>query len=371
MELRQGAVENLVKPEADFWKGRSVLVTGHTGFKGAWLALWLAQLGARVHGYALAPPTSPCLFEAARIAELLDSDMRADLASLDALRSVLARTQPEVVFHLAAQSLVRESYTDPLTTFSTNVMGTAHVLEAARGVARIRAIVVVTTDKVYENRESLHAYGERDPLGGYDPYSASKAATEIIVASYRSSFFSGPRARGPMLATARAGNVIGGGDWAKDRLVPDALQCFHRGEPLRLRFPAAVRPWQHVLEPLSGYLRLAEALLGPDGAKFATAWNFGPAVEDMASVEHVVTALAALWGEGARIERSTDVHPHEAGLLMLDSRAAHERLAWRPRWSLGQALARTVVWQREWGAGADMQAATRAQIDDYMSTEPA
>ena len=364
-------MEDLVNPATGPWRGRSVLVTGHTGFKGAWLALWLARLGAHVHGYALDPPTSPSLFEAARIAGVLASDTRADLADLDALRSVLARTQPEVVFHLAAQSLVRESYADPLATFATNVMGTAHVLEAARSSAATRAIVVVTTDKVYENRESMHAYGEGDALGGHDPYSASKAATEIVAASYRSSFFSGPDARGPWLATARAGNVIGGGDWAKDRLVPDALRCFGAGEPLRLRFPTAVRPWQHVLEPLSGYVRLAGALLGSEGAQFASAWNFGPAEQDMASVGDVAAAIARLWGEGARVEASTDAHPHEAGLLVLDSRRAHEVLAWRPRWSLDQALARTVAWQRGWRAGADMQAATCAQIDDYMSTRPA
>lgn len=361
-------MEDLVNPAASQWRGRSVLVTGHTGFKGAWLALWLTRLGARVHGFALDPPTSPSLFDAARVASALDSDTRADLADLPALQAAFARARPDVVFHLAAQSLVRESYADPLATFATNVMGTAHVLEAARGIPGVRAIVVVTTDKVYKNREERHAYGERDPLGGHDPYSASKAAAEIVAASYRSSFFGGHGARGPRLATARAGNVIGGGDWAKDRLVPDALRCFAGGEPLRLRFPAAVRPWQHVLEPLSGYLRLAEALLGPDGDRFAAAWNFGPAERDMASVGDVAATIAALWGEGARVEQSTEVHPHEAGLLMLDSRRAHEVLAWRPRWSLEQALASTVAWQRHWHAGADMQATTRAQIDTYLST---
>lgn len=361
-------MEDLVNPMAGPWESRSVLVTGHTGFKGGWLATWLSRLGARVHGFALDPPTSPSLFETARVAELLASDTRADLADLDALRSVLVRTQPEVIFHLAAQSLVRESYADPLATFATNVMGTAHVLEATRAVASIRAIVVVTTDKVYENRESMHAYGEQDSLGGHDPYSASKAASEIVAASYRSSFFTGCHAQAPRLATARAGNVIGGGDWAKDRLVPDALRCFGAGEPLRLRFPAAVRPWQHVLEPLSGYLRLAEALLGTEGVQFARSWNFGPAEQDMASVGDVAAAIAKLWGAGARVEEFNEAHPHEAGLLMLDSRCAHEALTWRPRWPLAQAIARTVAWQREWRAGGDMQLATLAQIDDYTST---
>jgi CDP-glucose 4,6-dehydratase len=368
MGFGQGTMEDLVSPMSGSWRGRPVLVTGHTGFKGAWLALWLARLGARVHGFALDPATSPSLFEAARIAGVLASDTRADLAELDALRSALVRAQPEVVFHLAAQSLVREGYSEPLSTFATNVMGTAHLLEAARAISSIRAIVVVTTDKVYENRESMHAYGEGDPLGGHDPYSASKAAAEIVSASYRSSFFTGHDARAARVATARAGNVIGGGDWAKDRLVPDALRCFGAGEPLRLRFPAAVRPWQHVLEPLSGYVRLAEALLGSEGTQFAKAWNFGPARQDVASVNEVATAVARLWGEGARLEESTDPHPHEAGFLMLDSRRAHESLAWQPRWSLDDALARTVAWQRNWRTGADMQAVTLAQIDDYIST---
>ena len=360
-------MEDLVNPLAGTWQDRSVLVTGHTGFKGAWLALWLSRLGARVHGFALDPPTSPSLFETTRIAEVLASDTRADLADLDALRSVFLRTQPEVIFHLAAQSLVRESYRDPLATFATNVMGTAHVLEAARAIASIRAIVVVTTDKVYENRESMHAYGEEDPLGGHDPYSASKAASEIVAASYRGSFFTGSDIQAPRLATARAGNVIGGGDWARDRLVPDALRCFGAGEPLRLRFPAAVRPWQHVLEPVAGYLALAEALLGTEGVQFAKSWNFGPAEQDMANVGDVAAAIAKLWGTGVRVEESNDAHPREAGLLMLDSRRARDALAWRPRWSLDQALARTVAWQRDWRAGADMQAATLAQIDDYMA----
>ena len=368
MGLGEGTMEDLVNPMAGPWRGRSVLVTGHTGFKGGWLALWLARLGARVHGFALDPPTAPSFFDTARVADVLASDTRADLADLDALRSVLARAQPVAIFHLAAQSLVRESYRDPLATFATNVMGTAHVLEAARAIPATRALVVVTTDKVYENRESMHAYEEHDPLGGHDPYSASKAASEIVAASYRSSFFTGNDAEAPRIATARAGNVFGGGDWAKDRLVPDALRCFAAGEPLRLRFPAAVRPWQHVLEPVAGYLALAEALLGGGGVQCAQAWNFGPTEQDMASVGDVAAAIARLWGEGARVEASTDMHPHEAGLLMLDSRRARDTLGWRPRWSLEHALARTLAWQRSWHAGADMQAITLAQIDDYIAT---
>lgn len=242
----------MVGSAPEFWRGRSVLVTGHTGFKGGWLTLWLHGLGARVHGYALDPPTEPSLFETAYIRKLLASDTRADLANLTTLKSTFDEAQPEAIFHLAAQSLVREGYRDPLATLASNVMGTAQVLEAARASDTVRAIVLITTDKVYENREWAYPYREIDPLGGHDPYSASKAAAEIIAASYRASFFNGEHGHPAHVATARAGNVIGGGDWARDRLVPDCLRAFGEGKPVRLRFPNAVRPWQHVLEPLAG-----------------------------------------------------------------------------------------------------------------------
>lgn len=348
------------------WHGRSVLVTGHTGFKGGWLTLWLHRLGAKVHGYALNPPTEPALFEVARVAAVLTSDMRADLADLAQLKSAFSKAQPEVVFHLAAQPLVRESYRDPLGTLTSNVMGTAHVLEAARAVDSVRAIVLVTTDKVYENREREYPYREVEPLGGHDPYSASKAAAEIVAASYRASFFDGETGHPARVATARAGNVIGGGDWAANRLVPDCLRAFAAGESVYLRFPMAVRPWQHVLEPLTGYLQLAEHLLAADGAKFAKAWNFGPDAGGDATVGEVAEATAQLWGDGARVEYPPpSEHPHEAGLLRLDSTCARNALCWEPRWSLEQALERTVAWQQAWNRGADMTAVSVDQIRAY------
>ena len=345
---------------------RSVLVTGHTGFKGGWLSLWLHQLGAEVHGSALDPPTTPSFFEAANVASSLASDTRADLADLARLKDAMAAARPVVVFHLAAQPLVRASYRDPLGTFATNVMGTAHVLEAARSAASVQAVVLITTDKVYQNREQPdYSYGERDPLGGHDPYSGSKAASEIVAESYRKSFF----ADGARVATARAGNVIGGGDWAEDRLVPDCLRAFDRTEPVRLRHPEAVRPWQHVLEPLSGYLRLAERLVSMHGRTFARAWNFGPDSSDDASVGAVADMTATLWGSAARVEHAPSKdNPHEAGFLRLDNRQAKQELGWRPRWSLADALERTVAWHRAWKTGGDMRAFSLSQIRDYEST---
>ena len=364
MALGQGTVEGLVTGMPQTWRNRSVFLTGHTGFKGSWLGLWLHRLGAQVHGFAL-DPCPPCLFDVARVAPLLASDRRADLADLDTLQKALQQASPSVVFHLAAQPLVRESYLDPLGTLRTNVLGTAHLLQAARTVESIRAIVVITTDKVYENHGERRAYSESDPLGGYDPYSASKAAAEIVTASFRSSFFADSAAR---IATARAGNVIGGGDWAPDRLVPDCLRAFAAGQPVDLRYPHAVRPWQHVLEPLAGYLLLAERLLAPQGGEFARAWNFGPRSQDNADVRSVAESLARLWGEGATVTSgATANQPHEAALLTLDSALAEARLGWRPRWSLQQALEMTVSWQRSWRDGADMQACSLAQIENYAS----
>lgn len=360
-------------------RGRPVLVTGHTGFKGGWLGLWLAELGATVHGYALEPPTEPNLFTAAGVGRVLASDTRADLADRAALVAAMAAAQPEVVFHLAAQPLVAAGYRDPARTFTDNVLGTLNVLDAVRATPSVRAVVVIATDKVYENLETGHAFTESDALGGHDPYSASKAAAEIVVASYRASFFEAPAAadggrakaataagragRHPALvASARAGNVIGGGDWAADRLVPDCLRAFPAGAPVRLRHPGAVRPWQHVLEPLAGYLALAAALLGPDGVQFARAWNLGPDPADDATVGDVADRLAALWGDGARVVHDAEPVGHEAGLLRLDSTAAHQALGWAPHWDLDQALSRTVAWHRAWLAGADMAAACREQI---------
>jgi CDP-glucose 4,6-dehydratase len=349
-----------------FYSGKRVLVTGHTGFKGGWLSLWLDRLGATVHGYALNPPTEPSLFQSACVGKVLSSDTRADLADLERLKTVLGASQPDVVFHLAAQPIVRESYRDPLGTLAANVMGTAHVLEAARAIGSVGALVVITTDKVYENREWVYPYREVDPLGGYDPYSASKAAAEIVAASYRASFFTGEAGHPARVATARAGNVIGGGDWAADRLVPDCLRAFANHEPVRLRYPHAVRPWQHVLEPLAGYLELGARLCTSEGADFAKGWNFGPDTNGDATVGEIAQTLARLWGEDARVELAQSAkNPHEAGLLTLDSTLARTRLGWKPRWSLEQALAQTTAWNRAWIGGADMNAFSLGQIRDW------
>lgn len=349
------------------WQGVSVFVTGHTGFKGGWLSLWLSDLGANVHGYSLAPPTDPNFFTAASVASILASDTRADIRDLARLQEELERARPKVVFHLAAQPLVRGSYAEPIETLDVNVIGTAKVLEAARSVDSVRAVVVVTTDKVYENREWPYAYRENEPLGGRDPYSASKAAAEIVTASYRASFFSG-RGHTARIATARAGNVIGGGDWAADRLIPDCLRAFAGDQPVSLRNPSSARPWQHVLEPVSGYTRLAEQLVGGEGEKYARAWNFGPDERGNASVGDVARATAGEWGSSA-VVRHDDAgnHPHEAGLLLLDSGLARRELDWEPRWSLADTLARTVHWHKAWLAGEDMRSFSLNQIRDYLA----
>lgn len=345
---------------------RRVLVTGHTGFKGGWLTLWLAQLGAHVHGYALDPPTTPSLFEAALVGTNLESDTRADLADVAALTATVARVEPEVVFHLAAQPLVREGYRDPVGTIETNVVGTVNLLEAVRNAPAVRAVVVVATDKVYENQETGHAFSEADPLGGHDPYSASKAATEILVASYRSSFF-GPGGHPARIASARAGNVVGGGDWAAHRLVPDCLRAFAAGTPVHLRRPDARRPWQHVLGPLAGYLALAARLLGEGGDAFARAWNFGPDERDVLTVGEVANRVAAIWGEGAEVVHDTAPDWVEAGVLRLDSSRARGELGWAPSWSLDEALARTVAWHRAWLSGAGVAAVSAEQITAHGS----
>jgi CDP-glucose 4,6-dehydratase len=362
-------VENLVVSPA-FWRGRRVLVTGHTGFKGSWLCLWLSHLGARVVGYALAPSTSPSNFAVSRVGELVQS-IEADVCDLPRLKSCVAEHRPEVVFHLAAQSLVRQSYADPVETYRTNVLGTISVLEAVRQHPGARAVVIVTSDKCYENREWVWGYRESEPMGGYDPYSSSKGCAELATASYRSSYFHPNKhpQHGVGVATARAGNVIGGGDWSSERLIPDVLEAHARGEELILRNPAAVRPWQFVLEPLQGYMTLAERLHG-DGQKFAEAWNFGPRDDDTLPVEAVVSRLAAHLKGGIRYRVAQGAAPHEAATLRLDCSKASARLGWRPKTSIDDALRLIADWHNEQLSSKNMQAVSLAQIRAFESRIP-
>jgi CDP-glucose 4,6-dehydratase len=356
-------VEGLVStPSAAFWAGKRVFLTGHTGFKGGWTSIWLSKLGAEVHGYALEAPTSPSLFQAARIGSVINSTI-GDVRDLDALRRAMAAVKPDIVLHMAAQPLVRLSYRDPVETYATNVMGTVHLLEAVRSVGGVGAVVNVTTDKCYENREWPWGYRETEAMGGHDPYSSSKGCSELVTSAYRRSFF----ADGALVASARAGNVIGGGDWALDRLVPDILRAFGAGEPVVIRNPHAIRPWQHVLEPVSGYLTLAERLYGGD-REAADAWNFGPVDADARPVGSIVTEMAALWGEGTDWRLDSGTNPHEAHYLKLDISKAKAALGWTPRWSLSQALTQTVAWHKAWLAGHDMQGVCRDQIHLYETS---
>jgi CDP-glucose 4,6-dehydratase len=353
-----------------FWSGKKVFITGHTGFKGSWLALWLNQLGAHVTGYALPPPTTPSLFELARVGEVVNS-LEADVRDLDRLQRAMTATQPELVFHLAAQSLVRQSYENPLVTYSTNVMGTVNLLETLRRTPSVRAVLVVTSDKCYENRGEAHGYREEEPMGGDDPYSSSKGCAELVTAAYRRSFLGRPEfGRAAItVASARAGNVIGGGDWASDRLVPDVLRAFSCGEPARIRNPQAVRPWQHVLEPLAGYLILAEALWR-DRDAFAGGWNFGPSEVDTRPVSWIVEQLRERWGDGATWRVDAVPQPHEAGYLALDCSKARDRLGWRPKLALESALDWIVEWHRAYLDRHDLRQMTAAQILRYQSITP-
>lgn len=358
-----------------FFSGKKIFVTGHTGFKGSWLCLWLHAMGAEVTGYALDPPTTPSLFELAGVGGLLKRDIRGDVRDLASLAGAMAQATPEIVFHLAAQSLVRESYRSPVETYATNVMGTVHLLEAVRNCSSVRAVVNVTTDKCYENREWAWGYRENEPMGGYDPYSSSKGCSELITAAYRRSFFnditiqqcnnSTVQPRAVAIATARAGNVIGGGDWALDRLIPDCLRALLAGEEIVIRSPHAIRPWQHVLEPLSGYLLLAEELYNGD-SKFAEAWNFGPLDDDARPVEWIVQRLCGLWGGGAGYRVDVGSHPHEAHYLKLDISKARSELDWRPRWGLETALQSIVEWTQAMLRQEDMRAISLQQIEEYQ-----
>ncbi len=348
-----------------FWRGKRVLVTGHTGFKGSWLSLWLHRLGAQVHGYALQPPTVPNLFESANVHDVVHSTIE-DIRDATRVRQFIQQTKPEIVFHLAAQPLVVASYQDPAGTYATNVMGTVHVLEAVRHTDSVQVLVNVTSDKCYENSEWVWGYRETDPMGGDDPYSNSKGCAELVTASYRKSFFHSDAAasRPTGIASARAGNVIGGGDWAKLRLIPDIIRAFQRGEPVILRRPEAIRPWQHVLEPLSGYLLLAEKLWN-DPRRFSQSWNFGPADSDAQPVESIVRRMSQLWGHGAtwRVERDSGFH--EASFLKLDCSKARTLLGWTPTWNLHEALAATIAWYQACFAGADLRAICLEQITQF------
>ena len=347
--------------EHGFWLGKKVFLTGHTGFKGGWLALWLQSMGAQVTGYALAPPTTPNLFSVARVGDGMTSH-ETDIRSLDNLQRAMTEAAPAIVFHLAAQPLVRYSYQDPIETYSTNVMGTANVLQAARGLTSLKAVVVVTSDKCYENREWIWGYRESDPMGGYDPYSSSKGCAELVTAAFRRSYFSTPQGAG--IASARAGNVIGGGDWAGDRLIPDAIRAFQEKRKLIIRSPDAVRPWQHVLEPLAGYLLLAQQLCQkPEG--WAEGWNFGPNDDDARPVIWIVDRLCKLWGNGASWSLDGNPQPHEAHYLKLDISKAKTALGWAPRWNLEQSLQRTVEWYKAHVAGKDMRELSLSQIRAY------
>jgi CDP-glucose 4,6-dehydratase len=350
-----------------FWKDKTVLVTGHTGFKGSWLCLWLRELGASVVGYALRPPTAPSLFELADVGRGIIS-MENDIRNYAAVVEAVERYQPDIVFHMAAQPLVRESYEKPLETFETNVMGTAHVLQAVRGMHKRVAIVNVTTDKCYDNRGWTRGYRESDALGGHDPYSSSKACSELVTTAYRKSFFAATQqSDAPMsLASARAGNVIGGGDWARDRLIPDCARAWLNGEIVTIRYPNAVRPWQFVLEPLSGYMLLAEKLY-EQGSLYADSWNFGPDDDSAQPVKAVIESLASHWGPQARWRIDSGTHPHEAHYLSLDCSKARTQLGWMPKWGLDKALEETSEWfnayQREPHAIRDI---TVRQVHQYM-----
>lgn len=345
----------------DFWRGKRVFVSGHTGFKGGWLCLWLQSMGAEVHGYALQPPTDPNFFTVAGVENGMASSTIADIRNYENLLAAIKSARPEIVLHLAAQPLVRYSYQNPVETFNVNVMGVVHLLEVVRTTGGVKAVVNVTTDKCYENREWPWGYRENEPMGGHDPYSSSKGCAELVTAAYRSSFFTEP---GVAVATARAGNVIGGGDWAADRLLPDFLRAIDSGAALTIRAPGAIRPWQHVLEPLSGYLTLAEHLY-LHGSAFAEPWNFGPADDDAQTVGWIVEHLASC-NPGMAWHCDTSSQPHEANYLKLDSSKARSRLAWKPRWGLPTALDKTLKWHQAWRSRQDMRTVSLAQISEYF-----
>jgi CDP-glucose 4,6-dehydratase len=346
--------------DPEFWRGKRVFITGHTGFKGGWLSLWLQSMGAELQGLALEPPTTPNLFTEARVGQGMASTI-GDIRDLSTVLAAMSAFKPDIVLHLAAQPLVRHSYIEPVETYATNVMGTVHVLEAARRVGSVKVVVNVTTDTCYENKEWLWGYREDEPMGGYDPYSNSKGCAELVTSAYRQSFF---QAGATAVASARAGNVIGGGDWAADRLVPDILRAFEQGQPVVVRNPHSTRPWQHVLEPLCGYITLAQRLW-TDGQPFAEGWNFGPREEDAKPVEWILDRMVSRWGHDARWQLDGGQHPHEANYLKLDISKARHRLGWEPRWSLSTALDLIIEWHQAWLSHSDMQRLCLDQITHY------
>ena len=353
-------MENLVI-DASFWNGRRVFLTGHTGFKGSWLVLWLKKLGAQVTGYALEPPTSPCIYRDANVLQYIDRSVSGDVCCANKLLNALQDSAPEIVIHMAAQSLVRDSYINPVRTYNTNVIGVVNLLESVRNIKTVKAVLNITTDKCYENKELVRGYREDDPLGGYDPYSSSKGCSELVSSAYRKSFLS---EKGIALATARAGNVIGGGDWAKDRIIPDAMRSFIKNKKLMVRNPNATRPWQHVLEPLLGYLVLCQKLV-EQPKDFVGGWNFGPNDEDVQAVSTLADILVDSWGDGVEWCLDKSLHPHETSSLKLDCSKAKTQLKWSPIWSLERSLNESVQWYKAWFNKADMDKFTLNQIETF------
>ena len=351
------------KVNSSFWNGKKVFMTGHTGFKGSWLSLWLQSMGAIVKGYSLAPPTNPSLFTVADVAANMISQI-GDIRDLIQLKESMLVFNPDILIHMAAQPLVRLSYVEPVDTYTTNVIGTVNVLEAARNCISLKAIVSVTTDKCYENNEWAWGYRENEPMGGHDPYSSSKGCAELVSSAYRTSFFNTQDSAA--LATARAGNVIGGGDWADDRLIPDILGAFEKSKSVVVRNPLSTRPWQHVLEPLSGYLVLAENLY-TNGQEYAGAWNFGPKDEDCKPVNWILDQMVTAWGEGARWELDQNNNPHEAGFLKLDCSKAKQKLHWEPKWNLDLTLNLIVNWHQAWRDDKNMHELCLQEIINYSN----
>ena len=356
--------------DPQFWSGKKVFLTGHTGFKGGWLTAWLSSIGAKVTGFSLKPNTNPNLFEVAGVATLCEKTHIGDVRNLDELRNAMQSGCPDIVIHMAAQPLVRYSYANPVETYETNVMGTVHILEAIRTCSSVKSVLIITTDKCYENKEWEWGYRENEPMGGYDPYSNSKGCAELVTASYRQSFFPEKNyaKHGVAIASARAGNVIGGGDWSADRLVPDAISAFESEEPLMIRNPLAIRPWQHVLEPLSGYLVLAQALY-EKGTTFNGAWNFGPTDADARPVQEVIELLIDRWGGIATWQQDGNPAPYEAHFLKLDCSKARQELAWNPSWSLEKAIEAIVQWQAAFRSKGDMRSMMLEQIEDYSRSQ--